>query len=122
MINKIKKDKRFIIKPDMLSVLDKIVGLWSAYLTNEFPRQTIQPKYNKIESEILHQIFSCLMFTPTTKKRKKFNTKTVRDLLHSSINQVIEISNISNELNISESQLHYAFKEDYGITPKKYLQ
>ena len=115
------KDKQFFIKPDMLSVFDKIVGLWSAYLTDEFPKQTVQPSYNKIESEILHQVFSCLIFTPT-KKRHKFNTKTIRDLLHSSMDQSINISDISNELNISESQLHYAFKEDYGITPKKYLQ
>ena len=115
-------DKRFSIKPDMISVLEKIVGLWSDYLINKFPSQTIQPTYNRIESEILHQLFSCLMFTPTTKKRKKFNTKTVRDLLHSNIDQFIDISDITNELTISESQLHYAFKEDYGITPKKYLQ
>ena len=116
------KDKRFSIKPDMISILEKIVDFWSAYLTNEFPKQTIQPTYNRIESEILQQLFSCLMFTPTTKKRKKFNTKSVRDLLHSNIEQFIDIPDIAKELNISESQLHCVFKKDYGMTPKKYLQ
>ena len=69
------KDKRFSIKPDMISVFEKIVDSWSAYLTNEFPKQTIQPTYDRIESEILQQLFSCLIFTPTTKKKKKFKNK-----------------------------------------------
>jgi len=29
---------------------------------------------------------------------------------------------LSRKLNISESQLHNAFKSNYGISPKKYLQ
>ncbi len=59
---------------------------------------------------------------PFEKSRKKFQTKRIRDLLHENISQEIDISVLTNELNISESQLHYAFKKEYGITPKKYLQ
>lgn len=115
-------DKRFFIKPDMISVFEKVVDSWSDYLTNEFSKQTIQPTYDRIESEILQQLFSFLTFTLTTKKRKKFNTKSIRDLLTNNIEQFIDIPDIAKELNISESQLHSIFKKDYGITPKKYLQ
>jgi len=121
-LSSILKAQRFSIKPDMISVFENIVDSWSAYLTNEFPRQTIQPTYNRIESEILQQLFSCLMFSSPTKKRKKFNTRSVRDLLNRNIEQFIDIPDIAKQLNISESQLHYVFKKDYGMTPKKYLQ
>ena len=120
--HKIIKDKRFSIKPDMISVFHQTVSLWKTYLTKEFPTLNEKPSYEKIEPEILRQLFNCIMTIPSKKKRKKFDTKTVRDLLYENIDQPIGISDITSKLNTSESQLYHAFKKDYGITPKKYLQ
>ena len=55
-------------------------------------------------------------------KRKKFQIKTVRDLLHENIDKPIDIAMITNKLNIRSTKLYYAFKKEYGITPKKYLK
>ena len=120
--HKVIKDKRFFIKPDMLSVFHQTVDLWKTYLTKKYPTLNEKPPYNKIEPEILHQLFNCIISTPFVKKRKKFQTKTIRDLLHENIDQPIDISNLTSILNISESQLYHAFRKDYGMTPKKYLQ
>jgi AraC family ethanolamine operon transcriptional activator len=116
------QDKRFCLKADMISVFHQTVHSWTSYLTEEFPTLSVKPEYEKIEFEILRQLFSCMHFTPLEKSRKKFQTKRIRDLLHENIDQEIDISLLTNELNIGESQLHHAFKKEYGITPKKYLQ
>ena len=120
--HKIIKDKRFSIKPDIISVFHQTVDLWKTYLTKEYPTLNEKPPYDKMEPEILRQLFNCIISTPFVKKRKKFQTKIVRDLLHENIEQPIDISDITFKLNISESQLHHAFRKDYGMTPKKYLQ
>lgn len=46
----------------------------------------------------------------------------VRDFLDQNIHEDIDISMLTKEFDISESQLHHAFKSNYGISPKKYLQ
>ena len=56
------------------------------------------------------------------KKRKKFQIKTVRDLLHENIDKPVDMAMITNKVNIRRSQLYNAFQKEYGITPKKYLQ
>ena len=120
--HKIINDKRFFIKPNMISTFHQTVNLWKTYLTEEYSTLKEKPSYDKIEPEILRQLFSCIISTPLVKKRKKFQTKIVRDLLYENIEQPIDIADITSQLDISESQLHHAFKKEYGITPKKYLQ
>jgi AraC family ethanolamine operon transcriptional activator len=116
------QDKRFFLQSNMISLFNQTINSWLDYLMRDFPALDIKPEYEKIELEILHQIFSCIKFTPLQKERKHFQVKNVRDLLHKSVDQDINISMLTQEFNISESQLHYAFKSNYGLTPKKYLQ
>jgi len=116
------ENKRLTIHPDKIRLFHNTVSRWRNYLANELPKQTLTPNYAKIESKILQEFFGSLVFISLTKKREKFQTKTVRDLLHEKITQDINISALTHGLHISESQLHHAFKSDYGITPKKYLQ
>lgn len=116
------QNKRLFIQPNMISLFNQTINSWMDYLMKEFPALNIKLEYEKIESEILRQFFSCIMFDTLQKDRKRFQVKDVRDLLHKSIDQDINISMLTQEFNISESQLHYAFKLSYGQTPKKYLQ
>jgi len=118
----LKKNKRFYLKEDKISLFHQIIVSWISYLINEFPKLTIKPEYDKIESEILHQLFDCMELVPLVKKRKKFQTKIVRDILDENITNDIDISTLTSELNIKSSQLHNAFKKEYGVSPKKYLQ
>ena len=116
------KNKRFYLKQDKISRFHQLIASWISYLINEFPKLTVKPEYDRIESEILHEVFDCIVSAPLVKKRKKFQTKIVRDLLNEHKDEPIDISTILSELNISKSQLHHVFKKEYGITPKKYLQ
>lgn len=119
--HKIIKDKRFFVKDNMMSFFYKIVDSWKNYLTYKYPTLNDKLLYDKIESEILRQLFSCILLKPLTKQRKKFQTKNVRDFLYEKVEHSIVISEIATELGISESQLHHAFKQEYGLSPKKYL-
>lgn len=115
------QNKRFTIQSHMIEFFHNSLVLWKNYLTNELPYITATPDYNKIESEILRDLFSSLSFSSSLKARKKFQTKKVRDILYENINLNIDMNTLADELKISESQLYYAFKTDYGMTPKKYL-
>lgn len=115
------KDKRFFIKPDMLSIFYKTVYSWKTYLTKEYPIFNEKPSYDKIEPEILHQLFSCIISNNLATKRRKFQAKKIRDILHEYIEQDISISDVATQLSIGESQLHNLFKKEYGLTPKRYL-
>ena len=113
--------KRFYLKEDKVLLYQQTVTSWISYLAKEFPKLTIKPEYGRMESEIVRQLFDCMVPAPFLKKREKFQTKAVRDLLQENIDQYIDISFMIKELDISESQLHQAFKKEYGITPKRYL-
>jgi len=116
------EEKRFTITPEKVPLFHQTFNTWMTYLMKELPAPNIDIDYAKVENEILCQFFNCIESTSLNKNRKKFKTKTIRDLLHDNIKQSIDISLLSRELNISESQLHAIFKKEYGITPKKYLQ
>ncbi len=115
------KNKRLYLKADKIALFNQTHTSWISYLAEEFPKLTNKPGYERIESEILHQLFSCMLVTPSIKKRKKFQIKKVRDILHENIANDMDIATITNELNIGLSQLHQVFKKEYGVTPKKYL-
>ena len=116
------QEKRFTISPEKVPLFHQTINMWMTYLMKELPMFNIDIEYEKIEHEILCQLFNCMKFTSMIKNRKKFQTKKIRDLLHDNIKQPIDISLLSSELDISESQLHSVFKKEYAITPKKYLQ
>ena len=115
------ENKRLYLKADKIALFHQTHTSWITYLAEEFPKLINKPSYERIESEILHQLFSCMLFTPATKKRKKFQIKKVRDLLEENITQAADIATITDELNIGLSQLHHTFKKEYGVSPKKYL-
>lgn len=114
------KMKRFYIKKDMISVFHQTISVWIDYLMNTLPTLDIKPEYEKIESEILSQLFSCITFPSLNKERGKFPIENVRDFLEHNKHENIDLNNIIQELSISESQLHNAFKSNYGISPKQY--
>ncbi len=116
------KNKRFIIKADQLTCFAHGLSKWSNYLQGKAFIETNEKPYHVIESEILSYIFGSIVFESKDKKRDKFQAMRVRDLLHESLTDKIDITQMIKELNISERQLHESFKTTYGISPKKYLR
>jgi AraC-like DNA-binding protein len=116
------QNKRLYLQADKITLFDQVHTRWISYLSEEFPTLAEKPEYERIEFEILHQLFSCMVVIPDRKKRKKFQVKKVRDMLHENISEGIDIATITDELDIGISQLHQAFKKEYGVSPKRYLQ
>jgi len=116
------KNKRLLMKPNMAPSLSDTIDIWISYLKNDFSFLLKKPDYRLIEERILEQIYACVDIDPLAQVHKKFHIKTVRDLLHSKLEEPASIATLANELGISERQLHNVFKSEYGMTPKKYLQ
>lgn len=113
------QDNRLYIKPEKLLFFYAGLKKWIDYLNN---KEDIKISYYDIEHAILRHIYHCITFKKEKKQRNKFQVSKLRDFLHNNIMNPIKILDISQELNMSERQLHASFKQTYGISPKKYLQ
>ncbi len=121
-LKEILKDKRFLIQTDKVAHFVQGLFRWMEYLKSKSFQLTLQKDYNRIELEVINHIFECMVFENKSKERMKFQARRARDLLHESINKKVTIGQLVEKLDISERQLHDAFKLNYGFTPKKYLQ
>ena len=116
-----KKDKKIHIHPQSFPRFIHGFEQWMHYLMQDHSQLQIEKHYEKIESEILEHVFSYIYLDDSNKLRQKFQIKKARDLLHQSVKGSNNIVDLSQELGISERLLHQAFKQNYGVTPKKYL-
>ena len=119
--NKHSKNKPVYIDPHIFPLFVQGIGNWIDYLMQDHGQLQIEKHYERIESEILEHVFSSIYIENDKKLRQKFQIKKARDLLHQSIYEPLNITELSKELAVSERLLHHAFKSNYGITPKKYL-
>jgi len=115
------KSKKVYVNPQLFTFFTQGIAQWINYLMQDHDPLKIALHYERIESEILEHVFSCIYLEDNQKPRQKFQIKKARDLLHESIGDENKIVNLSAELGISESLLQHAFKANYGITPKRYL-
>ena len=120
-ITEVLKENRFVIDRDKRASFVQGLSAWIEYLQGETFRLSVTKDYDTIESEIMRHVFSDIVFEDRHKERVKFQVERARDLLHESISKKVTIEQLVQELDISERQLHDAFKLNYGFTPKKYL-
>jgi AraC-like DNA-binding protein len=115
-------ERLFYLKEDKIAHIHQIQKAYLSYLADVYPKLEDKPKYEEIEAEMLEELFSCMYTAPAEKKRKKFQIKEVRDLLHANIDKSVDIGTIFDEFKLGESQLYELFKKEYGVTPKRYLR
>ena len=115
------KEQSIYIKPQYMEYFSQGIERWMHYLMQSRDISFTQIQYDKVESDILEHIFSCIYTEETAKDRQKFEVKKVRDLLHASITEPNTIIRLAQKLGISERSLHHSFKINYGITPKQYF-
>ena len=77
--------------------------------------------FRKVEDELLEDIFASLMLEPSLPEHKKFDITKVRKYLKNNFENEVDMEHMANDFKISKRQLHSAFKNFYGLTPKKYL-
>ncbi|MEA3433846.1 MAG: helix-turn-helix domain-containing protein, partial [Campylobacterota bacterium] len=112
---------RFFIKPHMPQLFVAGITAWISFLKNNYQLLLSADKYGMIESEILKDIFGCLMIEKISKMKSGFKIEKARDFLHASLNESLDSMSLSHELGISQRQMERLFKANYGITPKRYL-
>ena len=112
---------RFFIKPHMLQLFLEGINTWMTFLKTNHQLLLCEDKYDMVESEILRDIFSCLLIDQALKERSGFKVEKARDLLHANVNERFDSVTLTKELGISQRQLQRVFKENYGLSPKRYL-
>ena len=111
-----------MIRPDRLEAFIEAIKAWIAYLSTDALKTTFEHRYETLENEIIDLVFESMEFKDKALRQKKFDISKVKGLLEDRLMESVEIKSVAAELNISERQLYNAFKESYGITPKKFLQ
>jgi len=115
------KEKVIYLEPNLEAYFVYGMQKWLIYLLRDHATLGVEHIYETIEEDILTHVFSCIYLDKKEKKRQKFDISRARILLHESIEEKCHISDIAQECNISERLLFHAFKENYGTTPKNYL-
>ncbi len=109
-----KEGDRFIRK--MKQWIDYFIQL------QESNRVLTLQQYSDIEMQILYALFDKMVVRKKhVQKREKFDFAQAREVLHSNIDNVYNISNLLDELHISARTLQYHFKQKFGLSPKQYL-
>jgi len=115
------KEKNIYIDPQYFSFFMNGIQKWISYLKQDHKLLDIELEYENIESNILTHLFSCIYLDSTSKYRQKFKVQNIRDILHQSIQEPVNMDGLSNEMNVSKRLIYHAFKSNYGYTPKRYL-
>jgi len=113
-------DKMLLVNPlEMTKFLEDVSTRIASLSNHEFNEQY---DYDALELELLDSLFGCIEQSEKIPFRKKFDIVKVRKYLDDNIHFNITISEMSKALNIGKRQLQNAFKINYGMTPKKYMQ
>ena len=116
------REMRMLIAPERLEDLFTGWEAWVKYLSDETLKMTYAHRYDAVEQEVLDFVFRFIVLEKKMKRRQKFDIALIREELEKNLESSIDIVSLAKSLNISERQLHNAFKVKYGLTPRKYLQ
>ena len=122
MLEEVVMSGKLLIKEEQLPHFFEGLRAWVKYLSNQELKATYENQYENIENEILRFVFSFIITKKKSVQRLKFDIKIVREYLEQCLEKDINIIQLAKELKIGERQLHNAFKKNYGLTPKKFLQ
>ena len=114
--------EKLLIDKDNLTAFFEGIHAWVNYLSSQELKATFENRYDGIELEILNFIFGSIVVEKKRSRRSKFDIQVARERLEKCLEQDINIRMLAKDLNISERQLHNAFKANYGVSPKKFLQ
>ncbi len=78
--------------------------------------------YDAIEKVMLRELLECIDTVKVFRERKRFGIEQVREALEENLENTVTIPEIAQRLGIGKRQLYGAFKERYGMSPKKYLR
>jgi AraC-like DNA-binding protein len=113
-----KNKKHFMVEEGKSAELTLHIFTWMNHLKNTY----LPEQYEKIESAILGSIFEFLDINMIYQGKINYNIFDIRAILEDNLRETITISDIADQIDISERHMRRLFKEAFGISPKNYLQ
>jgi len=112
---------RLWLKVEYKEHFEGLVDDWMFQL-QEGLLQTKGISCDAVEKVLLRELLECCRIAGRAGKPKHSTIDYARDLLEANLQTNVSIPEIARVLEIGKRQLYGAFKERYGISPKKYLQ
>ena len=76
-----------------------------------------------LEQEFLHKLFGFFELKHPEKNRSGTTLlKRARELLHDNLDMYLKMNEVSEMLGVSQRTLEHTFRQNFGMTPKNYLQ
>ena len=110
--------KHFLIQPNSKKDFMTTFASWRSYLKNPYN----DAQYKMIEAEILGSLFERLDINIDYQDSTPLQLHDIRAILDASLQENKGISEIANDIGLSQRHMLRIFKETFGISPKKYLQ
>jgi len=110
--------KHFLIQSNFREDFMATFSSWRTYLKNPYSAA----QYKVIEAEILGTLFERLDIHIDHQDKTFLKVQDIRAVLDASLQESKSISEIANDIGLSERHMLRIFKETFGISPKKYLQ
>jgi len=95
---------------------------WMQYFFQRDPAKVTFEEFLYIEKQILYDLFCSFDIQEPIEKEKKNIVFEARELLHTSLQEGLNVSEVAHKLGVNIRTLQYHFKKELGITPKQYLQ
>lgn len=95
---------------------------WSSYFLQRDRMSFLLSDHDKIEEEIIETLFGFFQIEGEKRNRTNKTLKAAREILHAKIDEEIRFVEISKMLGVSQRTLEYTFKNNLGISSKRYLQ
>ncbi len=120
-LTSIYKTERLRIREEDAHTFSAFLDHWVYHLKHTLMTKSgIAP--DRVETILLQELFERFEPAISKEERKKFDIAKIREQLENSLCDPVSIDVIAREAGIGKRRLFIAFKERYGMSPKKYLQ
>ena len=116
------KKRHIYIDPAYRVEFRSFCKFWSSYFLHSDKTTLLLNAYDKIEQKIIESLFGFFQIEGEKKNRTNQTLKLARELLEAKVTEEIKLVEVSKILGISQRTLEYTFKNNLGMSSKRYLQ
>ena len=116
------KQKTLLLNPEKELAFLRFIQSWLHYFVEYEATKKHTLDYAKIETQIIHSLFSFIIVDDASLRKENGILKRAREMLHGSLDHDLKLTDTAKELGVSQRTLQYTFKHNLGMTPKMYLQ
>ncbi len=114
--------KTLLLNPKEELAFLRFIQSWLHYFVEYEATKKHMLDYAKIETQIIHALFSFIIVDDASLRKENAILKRAREMLHGSLDHDLKLTDTARELGVSQRTLQYTFRHNLGMTPKMYLQ